>query len=135
VIFVEGGMDMGFGDDMFFGDEIFFEDGFIGGGRPMPGDRPMFGDEMHMGLEEEEPGAFGQLVRNIFTRPVEPEHWDEMFFGEFSPEAAAMFGMEVERGIRPWVFIAPPVVLIAAGAIVVIVIIRKRRNRMLFEED
>jgi hypothetical protein len=132
-----------------------FDDEFVGGGfrgdddfmweeggmmvRPMPGDREgvvIGGWEMEFGFEEpDEPGAITRFFRTVFTREVEPEGWDETFLGAFTPEAAAMRGLQPERGVR-WLGVFGAVAVgIAVIAVPAVIVIRKKRSKLDFDDE
>jgi hypothetical protein len=86
--------------------------------------------------EEDDSNAITRFFRNLFTREVPPEHWDEQFMGEFNAETARMFGFEVETETR-WGMVALTAgIAIALVAVpVIIIIIRKKKHRFDFDEE
>jgi len=129
-LMVDEGWDFGGGDWPYA-----WDDGFGGGGMVMPG-RPFPGDGgMHFGMEEpDEPNFVVRFFRNIYTRPIAPDWWEEEFMGEFNELNAAMMGVEPDTAID-WVAI----ILTFAGIGVIcgaaaLVIRNKRRSRINFDD-
>lgn len=95
-------------------------------------------DEGGMGWDMEEPSetnAFVRLLRSVFTVETAPADWNEDSMGEFSSEAAAMWGMEPERGVRWLSFVILAGVVALVIALPIIIVVRKKRNRLDFDDE
>jgi hypothetical protein len=125
-------VDEGWGDGFHGGDwDGAWSDG--GFGRPMP---PHGGrDTMIWGEEESSGGGLASLIRNLFTRDVAPEWWDEEFNGPFNADTAAMMGIEPDSVIRGAAIAVAGIIVILIIVTPVAIIVLKKRSKLNFEDE
>jgi len=120
------------------GGDSDFEGGDWGGAWDDGGGRrpPMIGGDFGFdeGGGENDDKSAGGFFKNLFTREVAPEDWNEEFMGEFNPETAARMGMEVERETR-WVMVIGALVILLAVIATPILIIKKRSKKLDFDDE